>query len=86
MTIALQNLTLEAFFLLWAKHGDFDNEKAIRAFLYTTIRDNCLTYLSYLRDTPGAGKYVAEARYSASLPMALIQELLAFADGFSPPE
>jgi DNA-directed RNA polymerase specialized sigma24 family protein len=84
--ISAKNVTVEAFFLLWAKHGDFDNEKAIRAFLYSTIRDNCLSYLSHLRDDPGAGKYAAEVRYSASLSTALIRELLAFADRSSLPE
>jgi DNA-directed RNA polymerase specialized sigma24 family protein len=84
--ISAKNVTVEAFFLLWAKHGDFDTEKAIRAFLYTTIRDNCLSYLSHRRDDLGAGRYAAEVRYGASLPGGLIRELLAFADGFSLPE
>ena len=40
--LVARNVTLEAFFLLWERHTDFDREKTIKAFLYLAVRNKCL--------------------------------------------
>lgn len=75
-----KNVTVAAFFLLWAKHDDFDNERNVKAFLYTTIRDNCLNYLRYLQEHPYTPEYTAETRFAGSLPAGILQELLVFSE------
>jgi DNA-directed RNA polymerase specialized sigma24 family protein len=42
--LVARNVTLEAFFLLWERHSDFDREKTIKAFLYIAVRNKCLHY------------------------------------------
>ncbi len=78
-----KNVTAAAFFLLWAKHRDFDNEKNIKAFLYTTLRDNCLHYLRHLQENPQAKEYAPETRFIGSLPEEILREILAFAEQFA---
>lgn len=75
-----KNVTAAAFFMVWAKRADFDNEKNIKAFLYTTIRDNCLHYLRHLQEHPGAGEYAPETRFIGSLPEGILREILAFTE------
>ena|SRR5579872_4902219 len=77
-----KNVTAAAFFLVWAKHGDFDSEKNIKAFLYTTIRDNCLHYLRHLQENPDAKGYAPEMRFIGSLPEGILREMQAFAEPF----
>jgi DNA-directed RNA polymerase specialized sigma24 family protein len=77
-----KNVTSAAFFMLWAKHGDFDGEKNIKAFLYNTIRDNSLDYLRHLQKDPGTKEYAPETRFIGSLPDGVLQDILAFADHF----
>lgn len=77
-----KKVTSAAFFMLWAKHADFDSEKNIKAFLYNTIRDNCLNYLRHLQNHPGAGEQAPETRSIGSLPDGVLQDILAFADHF----
>jgi DNA-directed RNA polymerase specialized sigma24 family protein len=42
--LVARSVTLEAFFLLWDRHTDFDREKTIKAFLYLAVRNKCLHY------------------------------------------
>jgi DNA-directed RNA polymerase specialized sigma24 family protein len=82
-----KNIAAESFFLLWKKRRDFHSEENVRAFLYTSIRNNCLNYLRYCDRHPGAPEYAGplpENNLSSSLPPSLLQELLAFADQFAP--
>jgi DNA-directed RNA polymerase specialized sigma24 family protein len=88
-----KNVTSAAFFLLWAKHADFDSEKNIKAFLYSSIRDNGLSYLRHLQEGssqgsqapyPGSGTkgYAPDTRFTGSLPEKVLQEVLAYAELF----
>jgi DNA-directed RNA polymerase specialized sigma24 family protein len=79
-----KNVAAAAFFLLWAKHADFGDEKNIKAFLYITIRDNCLRYLRHLNANPDAGSYAPETRFIKSLPDEILQELLEYTKRFGP--
>lgn len=79
---ASRKLTSAAFFMLWAKHQDFDSEKNIRAFLYTFIRDGSLQYLRYFQQNPDSGEYAPGGSFSESLPEGMLQELSAYADNF----
>ena len=78
-----KNVTAGAFFLVWAKRADFDNEKNIKAFLYTTLRDNCLHYLRRLQENPNAREYAPEPRFTGSPPGEILLEILAFAEQFA---
>jgi DNA-directed RNA polymerase specialized sigma24 family protein len=82
-----KNIAAESFFLLWKMWRDFHSEENARAFLYTSIRNNCLSYLRYCHQQPGAPEYarnLPDKTISSSLPSSLLQELLAFADQFAP--
>jgi len=48
--VAARKVTLEAFFLLWDRYAEFDNEARVKAFLYLTIRNKCF---QAMRDLPG---------------------------------
>jgi DNA-directed RNA polymerase specialized sigma24 family protein len=39
---AARTVTMDAFFLLWNRHTEFDSEKAVKAFLYLAVRNRCL--------------------------------------------
>jgi DNA-directed RNA polymerase specialized sigma24 family protein len=78
--ISAKKLTSTAFFLLWEKHGDFDKEKNIRAFLYACIRDGTLQYLRHIRQHSGPKEDRPGTPIMGAFPHAVLQELLAFAD------
>jgi DNA-directed RNA polymerase specialized sigma24 family protein len=80
-----KNLTSAAFFMLWSKHEDFDSEKNIKAFLYSTIRDNSLHFLRHLQENPGTKEYAPETRFIGSLPDKVLEEVQTFADLFGCP-
>ena len=46
--LAVEDLIQDVFVSLWEKRGDFENEKAIKAFLYTAVRNKCLNHLKHL--------------------------------------
>ena len=77
-----KNVTAEAFFQLWSKHADFDSEINIKAFLYTTIRNNCIHYLRHLREDPDAKGYALETSFSGAPPKGVVQELLDYIKDF----
>src|ERR1700732_3469839 len=54
--------TTDAFFLLWKKREHFDNVKDSKAFLYNTIRNSCLNYLTYLQKYPDTREYFPEIK------------------------
>jgi len=70
--------TTDVFFLLWKKRGHFNNEKDTRAFLYSTIRNNCFNYLKYKQKNPDAMEYFPEMEMDPTLPDDIRQELLAY--------
>jgi DNA-directed RNA polymerase specialized sigma24 family protein len=80
--VSAKNAAAGAFFQLWAKLGDFDSPEQIRAFLYTSIRDNCLDYLKYLQVDPTAKAYSLQLQFAASLPPAILKDLLDFTERF----
>ncbi len=75
-----KNLTSAALFLLWAKHADFDSERNIKAFLYSSIRDSCLDYLRRLQENPGARGDIPGISYPNSLPGGILREIRDFTD------
>lgn len=79
-----RNVVGEAFFMLWKKRADFDNEPDTRAFLYTAVRTHCLNFLQYRQKYPGQEAYVRDAKIAASLPPELLQDLMAFMEKFTP--
>ncbi|MBT28550.1 MAG: RNA polymerase sigma-70 factor [Thalassobius sp.] len=44
---AAEDLVQEAFVSFWEKGENFENESAIKAFLYTSVRNKCLNYLKH---------------------------------------
>jgi DNA-directed RNA polymerase specialized sigma24 family protein len=80
--VSAKNATAGAFFQLWSRLGNFDNPEQIRAFLYTSIRDNCLDYLRYLQVEPAAKTYPPQPQFAASLPPAILKDLLDFTERF----
>jgi RNA polymerase sigma-70 factor (ECF subfamily) len=70
--------TTDVFFLLWKKRGHFNNEKDSRAFLYSTIRNNCLNYLKYKQKNPDIKEYFQETEIDETFPTEVRQELLAY--------
>jgi RNA polymerase sigma-70 factor (ECF subfamily) len=84
--IPSKRLTAAAFFMLWAKHSDFDSERNIRAFLYTCIRDGSLQYLRHIQQHSGTEEFAPEVPFRGSLPEGMAEELLAFADHFASTE
>ena len=74
--VAARNVTLEAFFLLWARYAEFESETRIKTFLYLVIRNKCMAV------DPGSppmdpGSPLVEV--PASLPADILREILAFA-------
>lgn len=45
---AVQDQVQSVFISLWDNRGNFDNEKAIKTFLYTSVRNKCLNHLKHL--------------------------------------
>jgi len=44
----LEDMAQDVFIALWEKKEEFSNEAAIKAFLYTSIRNKCLNHLKHL--------------------------------------
>ena len=42
-----EDMIQEVFISFWEKRDNFDHEKAIKAFLYTSVRNKCLNYLKH---------------------------------------
>ncbi|MEQ8715398.1 MAG: RNA polymerase sigma-70 factor [Cyclobacteriaceae bacterium] len=47
-TEAVQDQVQSVFISLWDKRENFENEKAVKAFLYTSVRNKCLNHLKHL--------------------------------------
>jgi DNA-directed RNA polymerase specialized sigma24 family protein len=71
-----RNVTLEAFFLLWERHTDFDKETTIKAFLYLAVRNKCLHYFP-----AAANAGVRSATPPTSLPKDMLEDIFDYADG-----
>ncbi len=73
--LVAHRVTLEAFFLLWERHTEFDREKTIKAFLYLAVRNKCLhearsrTHTNALPVTP-----------PSSLPQDILSDIFAYID------
>jgi len=76
--VSAKNVTMEALFLLWKKHADFNNEKNIKAFLYLTVRNHCLNFIRYLQKQPDAGEYQPAGITAPLLPDAILQDIYHF--------
>ena len=46
-TLAVEDMIQEVFLSFWEKRDDFENEKAVKAFLYTSVRNKCLNYIKH---------------------------------------
>jgi len=44
-TFVVEDMVQEVFIIFWEKRQNFDHEKAVKAFLYTSIRNKCLNHL-----------------------------------------
>jgi DNA-directed RNA polymerase specialized sigma24 family protein len=75
---AASRLTLEAFFLLWDRHTEFDSEKKIRSFLYLAVRNKCLNYMKGLPHSPATDARIPEG-IPSSLPPDILADILAYA-------
>ena len=76
-----QQVTTEAFFILWKKREDLDELKNIRTFLYNTIRNHALNYLKQLQQDPSSREYIPVFYPDPSLGEEMIREIRAFAAG-----
>jgi len=76
--VAARKVTLEAFFLLWERYAEFDNETRIKTFLYLVIRNKCMAVNPA---SPSADSDSPSADVPASLPADIHREILAFAGG-----
>ena len=47
-TEAVQDQVQSVFISLWDNRGNFENEKGVKAFLYTSVRNKCLNHLKHL--------------------------------------
>jgi DNA-directed RNA polymerase specialized sigma24 family protein len=73
--LVARNVTLEAFFLLWERHSDFDTEKRIKAFLYLAVRNKCLHNLP-----SGARIDLPPVTPPSSLPPDLLRDIFDYTD------
>jgi DNA-directed RNA polymerase specialized sigma24 family protein len=73
--LVARNVTLEAFFLLWERHADFDREKTIKAFLYLAVRNKCLHYLPSVSRTD-----LHFVTPPSSLPQDMLRDIFDFTD------
>ena len=46
-TFAIEDIIQEVFVSFWGKRHNFENEKAIKAFLYTSVRNKCLNHIKH---------------------------------------
>jgi RNA polymerase sigma-70 factor (family 1) len=58
-----RDIVIKAFYSLWGLRTNFDTITNIRAFLYITIRNNCLNYFRY-QERQEAGRKAYESRLS----------------------
>ena len=47
-TEAVQDQVQSVFISLWDNRENFENEKAVKTFLYTSVRNKCLNHLKHL--------------------------------------
>lgn len=47
-TEAIQDLVQSVFISLWDQRDNFENEKAVKAYLYTSVKNKCLNHLKHL--------------------------------------
>ena len=47
-TETIQDLVQSVFISLWDQWGNFENEQAVKAFLYTSVKNKCLNHLKHL--------------------------------------
>ena len=73
-----RNNTTNAFFLLWKKRAHFDSDRDGKAFLYNTIRNSCLNYLTYLQNNPDATENPPEITMHEDFPSNILQELQSY--------
>jgi len=76
--LSAKNVTMEALFLLWKRHADFESEKNVKAFLYLTVRNHCLNFIRYLQRNPGGGEYHPAGITAPPLPEAILQDIYHF--------
>jgi DNA-directed RNA polymerase specialized sigma24 family protein len=73
--LVARNVTLEAFFLLWERHTDFDREKTIKAFLYLAVRNKCLHELP-----SGSRAGLPPVIPPSSLPQDMLRDIFDYTD------
>lgn len=44
---AIDDIVQDAFVSLWERHTDFETENALKSFLYTTVKNNCLNVIRH---------------------------------------
>jgi len=44
----IQDLVQSVFISFWDQRGNFENEKAVKSFLYTSVKNKCLNHLKHL--------------------------------------
>ena len=47
-TETIQDLVQSVYISLWDQRGNFENEKAVKSFLYTSVKNKCLNHLKHL--------------------------------------
>lgn len=47
-TETIQDLVQSVFISFWDQRGNFENEKAVKSFLYTAVKNKCLNHLKHM--------------------------------------
>jgi len=76
--LSARNVTMEALFLLWKRHAEFESERGIKAFLYLTVRNHCLNFIYYLQKNPGCREYRPAGITAPPLPEDVLQDIYHF--------
>jgi DNA-directed RNA polymerase specialized sigma24 family protein len=76
--VAASRLTLEAFFLLWDRHTEFDTEKKVKSFLYLAVRNKCLNYMKSVPRMAGTPAHAPEG-IPSSLPTDVLEDIFVYA-------
>lgn len=72
-----EDIVSQAFYKLWQRHKDFFHIAAIRSFLYTTVRNQCLDYLKHRAVVNSAEEQLSLPLSDASIEAHMYQaELL----------
>src|ERR1700733_5288120 len=71
--LSAKNVAIEALFLLWKRHAEFEKEREIKAFLYLTVRNHCLNFIYYLQHNPDCREYRPAGITAPSLPDEILQ-------------